>query len=586
MKRCPQCRRDYYDETLLYCLDDGSTLLDGPASSDEPATAILSGPGAVATGLREGDITQPPTRTTEAEAEAKPQGSLGDLSEKHSLSANRAAEPRGTSVGRNGMLLGVGLAVLLLGAGFFGYRYFSSNTKQIDSIAVMPFVNASGNADLEYLSDGMTDSLINSLLHLPNLNVQSMSSVLRYKGKETDPAAIGRELNVQAILNGRVVQRGDGLTLYLELVDTLTANRIWGEQYDRKQSDLVTLQREVARDVASKLQAKLTSADQQKLAKNYTSSPEAYQLYLQGNFYFEKRGLKNVEIAIGYYQQAIEKDPNYALAYAGLADAYARPVMQPQGMPRAREAAEKALSLDNNLAEAHSVYGRLLAVHDYDHSGAEREFLRAIELNPNYANAHSRYGEILTSLGRFDAAERAHRKALELEPLSLVFNFTYGETLVNARRYDDAINHLEKTLELDERFGPTYIPLALAHQLKGNYRESVEIRARHAEINGNSASAASIRESFEKGGWEAYLRYEITRVKPRPNSGERFRGVRNDLATKYAQLGEKDKAFEALNDAYENREFTMRWIKVNPLLDPLRDDPRFQELLKKVGLPE
>ncbi len=544
MKRCPECRRDYYDETLLYCLDDGVHLVEGPGA-DLPSES--------------------PTRVLPA-ADAKPTAAVSK---------------------RNTILAGVIGVAIVTAIGVGSYLYYGrSATKQINSIAVMPFVNASGSADLEYLSDGMTDTLINSLLQLPNLNVQSMSSVIRYKGKETDASAIGRELNVQAILNGRVVQRGDGLTLYLELVDAVTANRIWGEQYDRKQSDLVTLQREVARDVASKLQAKLTRADQQKLAKNYTSNPEAYQLYLQGNFYFEKRGLKNVEIAIGYYQQAIEKDPNYALAYAGLADAYARPVMQPQGMPKAREAAEKALSLDNDLAEAHTVYGRLLAVHDYDVSGAEREFLRAIELNPNYAGAHSRYGEILTSLGRFDLAEREHRKALELEPLSLVSNFAYGEMLVNARRYDDAINHLKKTLELDEKFVLTYVPLASAYQLNGSYRESVETRARHAEINGNTEFAASVRDSFEKGGWEGYLRYEISRVKPRPDSGEHFRGVRNELATKYVQLGEKDKAFEALNDAFENREFTLRWIKVNPQLDPLRDDPRFQELLKKIGFPE
>ena len=555
MKRCPECRRDYYDETLLYCLDDGRALLDGPASGDEPSTAILH------------DTARPGEEKTRS---FDPVAATANVSKRNSIIVG---------------IIGIVLVTLLV---IESYSYFwRTSSKQIDSISVMPFVNESGNADLEYLSDGMTETLINALMQLPNLNVQARSSVFRYKGNEIGIPTIGKELNVQAILNGRVVQRSDdGLTLYLELVDAITGNRIWGEQYDRKQSDLVTLQREVARDVASKLQAKLTSADQQKLAKNYTSNPEAYQLYLQGNFYFEKRGLKNVEIAIGYYQQAIEKDPNYALAYAGLADAYARPVMQPQGMPKAREAAERALSLDNNLAEAHSVYGRLLAVHDYDLSGAEREFLRAIELNPNYAVAHSRYGEHLSRLGRFDTAEREHRKALALEPLSVVLNFAYGEMLLNARRYDDALSHLKKTIELDEKFVLTYIPLSLAYQLKGNYRESVETRARLAELNGNTENASSIRDSFEKGGWEGYLRYEINRVKPRPDSGERFRGVRHELATRYAQLGENDKAFEALNDAYQNREFTLPKIKVDPLLDPLRDDPRFQELLRKIGFPE
>ena len=592
MKHCPKCDRFYTDETLNFCLDDGEWLKSEPAavatgvvSGEESPTAILSKPLASTDGPAPGeDPTRAQIHTT-ARTEAEPQRSLGELSEKQSFSARRAAKPLGKVSGWQLAVLGI-VALVLVG-GYFGYRYFGSGGNQISSIAVMPFVNESGNADLEYLSDGMTETLINALTQLPNLNVQARSSVFRYKGKEMDAPAIGRALNVQAILNGRVVQRSDGLTLYLELVDAVTGNRIWGEQYDRKQSDLVSLQREVARDVASKLQAKLTSADQQKLAKNYTSNPEAYQLYLQGNSYFEKRGPKNIEIAVGFYNQAIENDPNYALAYAGLANAYAQPTQQPQGMPKALEAARRALSLDNDLAEAHTVYARLLAIHDYDFAGAEREYLRAIELNPNYADAHSRYGLLLSSLGKFDAAKREFQRTLELEPLSPGFNFSYGQMLINARRYDDAIIQLKKTLELDDKFILTRPTLATAYMLKGDYRASIELLAQDAEIKGDAEKAASIRESFAKGGWEGYLRYQISLVKPRPDSGERFREVRYDLATIYAQLGEKDKAFEALNDAYENREWRLpTGIRVNPLFDPLRDDPRFRELLKKVGFPE
>src|SRR4030095_10649561 len=382
MKTCPKCRREY-DMSMSFCLDDGAELLYGPTSAtdSEPATAILS---------VDRISSEQATRTFDNDpVTAGP-------------ATGQAARTAST---RNSVIAGVVGVVLVTALGLGGYLYYGRGSgKQIDSIAVMPFVNESGNADLEYLSDGMTETLINALMQLPNLNVQARSSVFRYKGRDMDAHAIGRELNVQAILNGRVIQRGDGLTLYLELVDAVTGNRIWGDQYDRKQSDLVSLQREVARDVASKLQAKLTSADQQKLAKNYTSNPEAYQLYLRGNSYFEKRGQKNIEIAIGYYQLAIENDPNYALAYAGLANAYAQPTQQPQGMPKALEAASRALSLDNDLAEAHTVYARLLAIHDYDFAGAEREYLRAIELNPNYADAHSRYGLLLSSLGKFYAA--------------------------------------------------------------------------------------------------------------------------------------------------------------------------------------
>jgi TolB-like protein/Tfp pilus assembly protein PilF len=559
MKRCPQCRRDYYDDSLLYCLDDGASLLEGPASTDGPATAIL------ASDVISGEAA---TRT------------VGPGAATDSLPVRP----------QTGKLLPIVIAAVVVLAtvlAWAGYRYYyDENVRAIGSIAVMPFVNDSGNADIEYLSDGMTETLIRSLSQVPNLNVKARSSVFRYKGKDADAKTIGSELGVQAILNGRVIQRGDQLSLNLELIDAATENVIWTDRYERKSSDLVNLQSEIARDVSQKLSIKLSGADQEKLAKNYTSSTEAYQLYLQGNSYWEKRGQKNIEIAIGFYQQAIEKDPNYALAYAGLAQAYAQPTQQPQGMPKAREAAQKALSLDNSLAEAHSIYGRLLAVHDYDLAGAEREYVRAIELNPNFAAAHSRYAALLAWQGKFGAAEAENRRALELEPLSLVFNSAYGEMLVNARRYDDAIIQLKKTLELDERFFLTYFSLATVYQLKGNYAESVEMRARRAEINGNFEKSAAIRESFAKTGWEGYLRYEIGLVNPRPDREERFRGIRYDLATMYASLAEKGKAFEALNDAYENREFGLLGIKVDPRLDPLRDDPRYAELIERVGFPE
>ena len=275
MKRCPECRRDYYDETLLYCLDDGNALLEGPATgstSHEPATAILSEPGAVreprraaiATGLRGGEEktkhqinTTGQTAILRSGAEAEPQKSLGELSEKQSFSANRAAKP----------LMIFGVAVALLITVFFGYRYFGSSGKQIESIAVMPFVNESGNADVEYLSDGMTETLIKSLSQLPNLSVKARSAVFTYKGKQTSPKSIGDELGVQAVLLGRVVQRGDDLKLSLELVDTKTQDVIWSEQYDRKQADLVRLQNEIAQDVSGNLKVKLSWNDQQKLAK-------------------------------------------------------------------------------------------------------------------------------------------------------------------------------------------------------------------------------------------------------------------------------------------------------------------------------
>src|SRR5687767_11777180 len=328
MKRCPECRRDYYDETLLYCLDDGTQLLDGPASVDEPATAVYANPH---------DTEAERTRTFEDASTA-------------------AIQP---TTGKRKFLIAGAVGVLVLTAlGIGAYWYYGRSESQISSIAVMPFVNASGNTDIEYLSDGMTESLMNSLSQLPNLSVKARSSVFRYKGKEIDPLAVGNELGVQAVLNGRVVQRGEQLTLSIDLVDARTGDQIWGEHYNRKLGELAVLQSEIARAVSQKLRQRLTGAQEQSLTKNQTQNTEAYQLYLQGRYHWNKRTDAATNKAIEYFQQAIEKDPSYALAYVGLADSY---IVGDMGLhertPKIVAAAEKALELDPVLGEAHAALG-------------------------------------------------------------------------------------------------------------------------------------------------------------------------------------------------------------------------------------
>ena len=292
----------------------------------------------------------------------------------------------------------------------------------IKSIAVMPFVNEGGKAELEYLSDGMTDTLISSLSQLPNLSVKARSSVFRYKGKETNPQTIGKELNVQAILNGRIAQRGDQLTLTLELVDAQTENVIWSEQYNRKQADLVSLQSEIARNVSTKLRTRLSGTDEQKVAKTYTANPEAYQLYLKGLYHWNKRTAEALKTSVDYFNQAIEKDPSYAQAYAGMALAY---VLFPEysagkpaeSMAKAKAAARKALELDDTLAEAHTALAYALFAYERNIPESDRQFQRAIELNPNYATAHQWYaGANLASTQRFDQAIAEGRRAVELDP--------------------------------------------------------------------------------------------------------------------------------------------------------------------------
>jgi TolB-like protein/tetratricopeptide (TPR) repeat protein len=481
------------------------------------------------------------------------------------------------------------LAAVSLGFWFFWNR--SVNTRQIESIAVLPFVNESGNADNEYLSDGMTETLINGLSQLSKLSVKARSTVFHYKGKDLSPQTIGNELSVQAILNGRIIQRGDNLILSLEMVDTKTGNLIWGEQYNRKRTDLVQLQSEIARDVSQKLRRRLTGADVQNVTKTHTEDVEAYQLYLKGRYFWNRRTPDDFRKAISYFQQAIGRDPNYALAYSGLADAYA--LLHAYGanpasemMPQAKAAALKALEIDDNLAEAHASLGQILEYYDWDFQGAQRELKRAIELNPNYATAHQWRGEFLRDLGHQDEGIAEVRRAVELDPLSLIINRSFGDMFLFARRYDEAIEQYRKTIEIDPNWSSAHLLLAQAYEAKGMYGEAVAEYAKARELGlsgGNKQDAAAALDSYAKGGWKGYLEYALTSRKER--SKQTYVSPYS-IAAGYARLGEKDEAFAWLEKAYQERNYRMTLLKVDPQLDSLRSDPRFADLLRRVGLTQ
>jgi len=480
-------------------------------------------------------------------------------------------------------IVGVVILGAILAAAYFASRSQLDTGSQINSVAVMPFINGSSTTDVEYLSDGMTETLINSLSQLPGLSVKASSSVFRYKGKQVDPQTVGTELKVQAILNGRVVQRGDELTLYLSLVDTRTGNQMWGEQYNRNSADLLSLQNAVSRDVASKLRLKLSGAEEQKVQKNYTQNSDAYQLYLRGRYFWNKRTPPFLRKAIEYFQQAIDRDPNYALGYAGLSDSYAflayyggAPAFEV--MPKARQAAIKALSLDPNLPEAHNALGFVFVLFDYDYAGAESEYRRVIELNPNYALAHQNLGVMLNRIGRHEEGMIELRRALEIEPLSIVINRLYGDILVCDKRYDEGLSQLKKALELDTTFPTSYLSFSALYQLTGKYAESVESYAQYQELSDRPQTAKLIRESFAAGGWSAYLRDISSKQPP---------GVTQyTAATLFVQLGETDKAFEALNKSLEKREWQLLYVKIDPRMDPLRNDPRLKELFQRLRFPE
>lgn len=560
MKQCPECSRTYADDTLNYCLDDGASLVYGPA---EPATAILT-PDRLA--------NEDPTRIFAPSATPE------------NDSPPETARP--TTSKRNSIIAAVFGIILVTALAVGSYIYYGRGvSKQIESIAVMPFSNESGNADIEYLSDGLTETLINSLTELPNLNVKPRSSAFRFKDRETDAKTIGRELNVGAILNGRLVTRGDEFTLFLILVDTGSENQIWGKQYTRKLANLVALQNEIVRDVSDSLRTKLTETDV-RAGKNQTANPEAYRLYLQGRFHWNKRTRGDIERAVEYFQQSTALDPQFALAYSGLADSLSmlsnyKGTPAHQSMAAARSAAQTALSLDPDLAEAHTALGNILFGYDHDFTGAEREYKRAAELNPEYAPAHQMYGLMLGCLGRHDEALAGYRRALDIEPVSLPINRGYGIALIYARKYDESARQFRKTIELDPAFPLAHFGLAQALTLQQKYPESADAYAKGLEVGGSPAEAARLREAFATGGWIGYLRtrLQLRQVGPTPQPHY----VR---AASFVHLGDKASAIAALNKSFEDREGLFTALNVEPTFDLLRGEPGFMELVRKLGLPE
>ncbi|MBX3299982.1 MAG: hypothetical protein KF736_11030 [Acidobacteria bacterium] len=583
MKRCPECRRDYYDDTLLYCLEDGNALVQGSVPSpNEPATAILSESPESAGGQFDEAKTRAFVHTTQTEAE--PRDSLGNVSEKQSFSAHRAAEPKSR---RNKLLAVCGIGILLLVGGFFGYRYFTySDSGQINSIAVMPFINQSGSPDTDYLSDGLAESLIFRLSQLPDLKVSPVSSVIRYKGRDFDAAKIAKELGVGAVMSGRLTQRGDSLTISVELIDAANNKIIWGEQFDRKMADLLQTQREIAKAITSKLQLKL-SGNEKSLTKKYTDNSEAYQLYLKGRFHFARRTKEDMFKSIELFREAIALDPNFALAYVGVAESFvimpSYPYMSStEANPQAKAAVAKALELDPELPEAHTVAG-MLAVIDWDWTEAERRFKRSLELDPNVAATHYRYAlTYLSMLGRHEEAITEMKRAMELEPLSVIQGANYAAVLMYARQFDAALDQARKTYDLDTNHVGARSWLGYTLNAKGMYAETLAMAEKTLQ-EPNAAMLTHAAFAYAKTGQREKAEQIITRFK----EAEKTRAVPNYwIAVIYGALGEKNKAFAELEIAYRERDWFLPRMKVDPFMDSLRDDPRFKDLLKRIGLPE
>lgn len=576
MKRCPECRRDYYDDSLQYCLDDGSVLLEGPAREPgraEPQTAILH------------DSRSPSEAATRAKIHtmpaAEPQSSTGTASEEKSSRPRRVSRP----------IVFASLALMALTAGYFGYRQFLiPGTKQINSIAVLPFENKSGDADSDYLSDGLAESLIYRLSQLPNLKVIPTSSVLRYKDNNTDVQKIASELGVQAVMSGRLIQRGDNLTIRVELVDAINNKLIWGEQYERKMTELLATQREIVTEITDKLKLKLTGEVEQKLAKRYTANNEAYQLYLKGQYHYAKRTKEDVLKGIDFFEQAIQLDPDFALAYVAISDSYASmpayPYLSPKdAFPKAKTAAEKALSIDPDLAEAHAALAFCLTNYDWNWTEAESEFKRSLALGPNLAFAHSRYGWVyLSPMGRSDDAIAELKQALELEPLALTTGSFLAQTYMYARQNQPALEQAQKTYELDQSFVLGRYALGRVYNASGMYAEAIALSQDTLQKDpGSQHALLVIGNAYAKSG----------RRREAENVVEKFKELAKTqyvapyyVATIYAALNQRDQAFAELEKAYLEHDWLLPRLKVDPLMDPLRDDPRFKDLLTRMDLTE
>ncbi|MCA1630119.1 MAG: tetratricopeptide repeat protein, partial [Acidobacteria bacterium] len=435
---------------------------------------------------------------------------------------------------------------------------------------------------MEYRSDGLTESIINSLAQLPNIRVIARSSAFRYKGKEVDPLAAGKALGVRAVLTGRIMQRGDELTISTELLDVRENKQLWGEQYDEKVSGLLTMQRAIASQITSNLRLKLSGADESRVAKRYTESPEAYRLYLQGRFHWNKRTNESLEKAVEYFNQAVEADPSYALAYAGLADAWFsrgwyRYVVPKEAYEKAKSAAARALEIDDGLAEGHAILAAIKATYEWDWQGAEREFKLAIQLNPNYATAHQRYSLYLPITGRFDEAISEAKKARDLDPLSLPANENVGDILYLARRYDEAKEQLRKTLELDPNYGVAHGTLAKVYDAEGKHEEALDERLKGAPPE----TVAQMKKLFAASGIRGYWQHRLDQVLER---AKREYVSPADIALFYARVGDRDQAFAWLGKAMDERSILFNYLVADARFDNLRSDPRFAELLRRVGL--
>jgi TolB-like protein/Flp pilus assembly protein TadD len=496
----------------------------------------------------------------------------------------------GRSRGRAWIYVVISAGVLSVGLFFLG-RYTAPNENKIGnvpakSIAVLPFENLSRDPDNAYFAEGIQDEILTRLAKVADLKVISRTSTQRYKSSPNDLPQIAKQLGVANILEGSVQKSQDQVRVNVQLINAATDAHLWAESFDRKLTDIFAVESEIAKSIADKLQAKLTGSEEHAMSARPTENTEAYQLYLKGRFFWNKRTAKDFKTAINYFQQAIDKDPGFALAYAGLADTYVLlsgfgAASPKESLPKAKAAALKALELDSTLGEAHTSLAQAVFAYDFDFAVAEKEFRRGIELSPNYATAHHWYAEsALAALGRFDEAIAEMKRALELDPLSVIINADFGSVLCIAGRYDDAIEQLRKALEMDPDFYYAHWNLAQALELKGRTEEAIAEYEKAIALNDDPLPLALLGRLYGRIGRKEEALKILNRL--RDMAKERYVS-KYDFAVIQMGLGQKDEAIRLLEEAYEDHNgYDIAFIKTDRLLSPLHNEPRFQALVAKV----
>jgi eukaryotic-like serine/threonine-protein kinase len=476
-------------------------------------------------------------------------------------------------------------AVLLSAAGWWVARRWVANNEVINSIAVLPFANASADPQMEYFPDGITESIIRSLSQLPDLRVMARSTVFTYKGRTVDPRHVGTALQVRAVVMGRVLRQGGRLIIDVELVDTTDGSQLWGEQYSRTMTDLLTVQEEIAREISAKLRLRLNSAQQQQIAKRPTENPEAYRLYILGRHHYHQFSHENGLKALDYFNQAIALDPGYALAYTGVSDFYAdfsSQYMPPsEALPRARAAAQRAVELDETLAEAHHSLALSKWFADWDWAGAEQEFKRTLELNPSLAPAYSNYAGLLACRGRFDEAVVAAKRGQEVDPLSAFAGDVLSRVYLYARRYDHVCEVGRKIQELNPNYQWGYSNWAQALAQQGKYQEAITQIQKGIALNRHDALLAISGYIYAKSGQSAAALKILAELEEQAKQRQVSPVY---LSYIYNGLGNHDRALALLHQAYQEHSDHLLGLRVNPIYDSLRHDPRFTEMLRGIGL--